>query len=86
MPRDTLTPIVGPDGVTINVARGIVGAAEKMLARFHPNGQKLWDGGLGEVIRKAVQQNPDIPKEDLTAVQLAERIGILKPERKRRRA
>lgn len=80
-----MTPIIPPDGVTVNLARGLMGAAEKLVKRAHPLGEKVWNGGLGEVVKRAIQQNPAIPDKDFTAVELAERMGILKPERKVRK-
>ena len=65
------------DRLTLNFNRGLKGMAEKLIQRF-PHGQKVLDGGLREVINRAIDQNPEISKQDFTAVELAERIGILK--------
>ena len=82
--NDTFTPIIPPNGIRLNLNRGLKGMFEGLIKRM-PHGQKILDGGLKEVIHKAIDQNPEIPKQDLTAVQLAERMGILKPEKKVRR-
>ena len=72
------------DRVTLNFNRGLKGMAEKLIQRF-PHGQKVLDGGLREVINRAIDQNPEISKQDFTAVELAERMGLLKPEKPKRR-
>lgn len=40
----------------------------------------IYNRGLGDVLRAAIQENPAIPQQPLTAVDLARRAGIL-PER-----
>jgi hypothetical protein len=45
-------------------------------------GGKAWDAGLGEVVRTAIQENPSIPKEHITAVEAARRIGLLQKQGK----
>jgi hypothetical protein len=67
--------------VTINLNRGLKGMFEGLLKMF-PHGQKILDGGAREVLHRAIDQNPEIPKGDITAVKLAEQLGILKPEPK----
>jgi hypothetical protein len=38
--------------------------------------------GLGEVIGQCIEQHPGIPKTPLNAIQIAQELGILKPQRK----
>ena len=80
------TPIIPP--VNINIARGLKGMFEGLVKRL-PHGEKVLNGGLREVMHRAIDQNPQIPKSDFTAMQLAERLGIIQPEpkpKRRRRA
>ena len=72
------------DRLTLNFNRGLKGMAEKLIQRF-PHGQKVLDGGLREVINRAIDQNPEISKQEFTAVELAERMGLLKPTKPKRR-
>jgi hypothetical protein len=71
-----MTP--APNGVRINVARGLASLAEQACRRVR-GGSTVWDGGLGEVVKQAIAESPDVPKEDITPVELARRMGILQP-------
>lgn len=82
MSANQFTPILGPDGITLNLNRGLKGMFEGLVRRFCPDGEKVLAGGVREVIHRAIDQNPGIPKQDFTAVQLAEHLGIIKPEPK----
>lgn len=81
---DRFTPIVAPDGITINLNRGLKGMVEGLIKRI-PNGAAVLDGGLRKIIHRAVDENTDVPNQDFTAEQLAERIGLLRPKAKTRR-
>lgn len=86
MSDNAFTPIVGP--LSINLNRGLKGMFEGLVKRL-PNGATVLDAGLREVMHRAIDQNPQIPKQDFTAVGLAERLGIIEPEpkpKRRRRA
>lgn len=69
----------------INPAAGLERVAAGIVAKLHPMGREIWDRGLGDVVRRVIKQNPDIKDQDFTVADLAERVGILKPERKRGR-
>jgi len=75
------TPIVPP--VTITLSRGLKTALEYVAARV-PHGRTILDHGLREVVHTALDENPAIA--DATPVQIARRLGILKPAKRRRRA
>jgi hypothetical protein len=66
--------------LTINVNRGLKGMAEG-LTRLLPQGQRMLDGGLREILHRAIDQNPEIPKQDFTLVSVAERVGLIEPPR-----
>ena len=70
--------------LSINFNRGLKGMAEKLIQRL-PHGQSILDGGAREVINRAIDQNSEISTKEFTAVELAERIGILQPEKPKRR-
>jgi hypothetical protein len=71
-------------GVRINLARGIVGLIGQAAARI-PHGREVWDGGLKDVVAQAIQ-DIGVPTEELTAVEAARAIGVLKSGKRRRRA
>lgn len=70
------TPIVPP--VSINLQRGLKGMIEGIAARL-PHGQAVLNAGLRDVVHRAIDQSPDLPKGEHTLVSLAERLGILNP-------
>ena len=78
------SPMIPGGGVTINLNRGLKGMVEGLVKRL-PNGAAILDGGLRNIIHRAVDENTDVPNKDFTAEDLAERIGILKPKPKTRR-
>lgn len=71
--------------VSLNVARGLSSlvdqAMDKIAARVP--GVRTACAGLGEVLKAAIHEHPDIPKEDITAVELARRAGLLKRKGRR---
>ena len=71
--------------VRLNVARGLSSlvdqAMEKIAARV-PQARTACHG-LGDVLRQFIAEHPDVPQEDITAVELARRAGILKPAGRR---
>jgi hypothetical protein len=81
---DKFTPIIPPDQVSINIARGLKGMVEGLVKRL-PHGERVLNGGLREVVNRAIDQNPQIPAKDFTAVELAERLGIIQPVKPKRR-
>ena len=69
------------------MARGLSSLVDQCMdriARRLPQ-TRVACSGLGDVLKQAIADHPDIPQEDLTAVELARRAGLLKPERKRGR-
>lgn len=66
-----------------NLARGLYSlvdqAMDKISARV-PHVRTACDG-LGEVLKQAIHES-DIPKEDISAVDLARRAGLLKKRRR----
>ena len=71
--------------LSINFNRGLKGMAEGLLRRV-PNGAAALDGGLRQVIHRAIDEHPGIPKTEFTAEVVAERLGLLqKPKRKGRK-
>lgn len=71
--------------VSVRVDVLLAGIAEHIVRKLEPASKlPLWDGGLGEVIKTAIAEESSIPKEPLTAVDLARRAGILKKERRAR--
>lgn len=71
-------------GLSINLARGIVALIAQAAAKI-PHGQQVWDGGLKAVVAQAIE-DIGVPTEELTAVEAARQIGILKNGKRRRRA
>jgi len=72
------------DQVKLTPAAGFRSLARQLVLRL-PHGEKLWEAGIGEVAEEAINRN--VP-EEMSAIQLAERIGILPPKpvhRKKRR-
>lgn len=69
--------------ITINLNRGLKGMAEGLIRRL-PHGDKILDNGLRAVIHRSIDENPDIPKQDFTALDLAERAGLVQRPRRRR--
>ena len=74
------TPVTG---LSINLHRGIVGLIEHAAAKI-PHGREVWEAGLGDVVAQAVK-DIGVSTEELTAVEAARQIGILKGGKKRRR-
>lgn len=71
--------------VRLNVARGLSSLVDQAMAKIAarvPHVQTAC-AGLGEVLKAAIHENPDIPKEDITAVELARRAGLLKRKGRR---
>lgn len=71
-------------GLSINFNRGLKGMAEGLIRRV-PNGARALDGGLRDVVHRIIDQHPGISKTEFTAVEVAERIGLLKPEKSKRK-
>ena len=72
------------DQVKLTPAAGFRSLARQLVLRL-PHGEKLWESGIGEVAEEAINRN--VP-EEMSAIQLAEKIGLLpeKPlHRKKRR-
>ena len=69
------------DQVKLTPAAGFRSLARQLVLRL-PHGEKLWEAGIGEVAEEAINRN--VP-EEMSAVQLAEKIGILPKQKRRRR-
>lgn len=78
------TPILKPDAVTINLNKGVKGMFAG-LVKMLPHGETVLSGGLKQVIDRMVDENPQLVDREFTAVDLAEHLGILKKQPKRRR-
>lgn len=59
--------------------RRMIHRALETVARRIKHGGKVWDAGLGEVVKAAIHDS-EIPGA-MTPVELARRVGILRPER-----
>lgn len=81
-------PLAVPPGtlhapsVLDSVARGCVGFLEEKLNL--PKGA-LYNRGVGDIVRASIAENPNIPQNPLTAVDLARRAGILGEKRPKHR-
>lgn len=80
---DRFTPILPPDGVTVNLNRGLKGLFEGIAKRL-PHGEALLNSGLRNVIHRAVDEQ-QVPNKDFTAEDLAEHLGILQRRPKARK-
>jgi len=75
--------------VRINLARGLTSlvdqATTKLKAKMPHLGVSF--DAMADIVKQSIQENPDIPKQDITAVELARRAGILnsRTSRSRRR-
>lgn len=69
--------------LTINLNRGLKGLAEGLADRL-PAGRQVMNAGLREVLNRAIDQNPQTPDRDFTALALAEHLGIVQPEKPKR--
>lgn len=82
-------PVIIPpalDGVTVNFAQGLRGLVDRgvqHVAQRSP-GYEVAAKALGDVVKEAIRRNPGIVDRDITAVEIAEHIGIL-PRRRGRR-
>lgn len=81
---EKFAPIVAPDAITINLNRGLKGLADGLAERL-PGGRQAMNGGLRAVIHRAIDQNPQTPDRDFTAVDLAEHLGVIQKPRRRKR-
>ena len=73
--------------VRINVARGLASLVDQAMNRIAlrlPAAAPAC-AGLGDVIKQAIDEHPSIPKEDLSALDLARHVGLVEPKRKRGR-
>ena len=72
--------------VSLNVARGLSSLVDQAMAKIAARvpGVQTACAGLGEVLKAAIEEHPDIPKEEITAVELARRAGLLKRKGGRR--
>jgi len=70
--------------VRINLARGLTSlvdqATQKLKAKMPLFGVPF--DAMADIVKQSIQENPDIPKQDITAVELVRRAGVL-PERPR---
>lgn len=71
--------------ITFNLARGLSSLADQAAAKLIAKAPALSTPlqACADVIKQAIHENPEIPKHDITAVELARRAGIL-PTRRRR--
>lgn len=71
--------------VRLNVARGLSSLVDQAMAKISARvpGVRAACDGLGEVLKAAIHEHPDIPKDDISAVDLARRAGLLKRKGRR---
>jgi len=64
--------------IRINLVRGLMGICERFASKI-PHGQTVMNAGLREVLHEGLKQNPAIPQEDLSLMDLARKVGFLNP-------
>lgn len=74
--------------VTINIPRGLCALVDRLVERYAaPRIGTEAGKGIGDIFKAAIRENPSIPQEELSAVEIARRLGILQPvEELKRRA
>ena len=72
--------------IRLNVERGLCSLVDQAVARLARQLPSVSHAclGLGDVVKQAIREHPSIPSEDMTALDLARRVGLVKPNRKRR--
>jgi hypothetical protein len=72
------TPIVNPE-IRINLSRGLRSLIDQTANRLSAAlpGSSVPCRAAADILKQAVQENPSIPDQDITAVELARRAGIL---------
>jgi hypothetical protein len=82
------TPIIPPDAIRFNLARGLQSLADQAAAKFAAKlpGAHTAFRAAADVVKQAIRDNPDIPDKELTAVDIARDMGILKRPKRRRNA
>lgn len=65
--------------ITFNLARGLSSLADQAAAKLIQKAPALQTPlqACADVIKQAIHENPEIPKEDITAIEIARRAGIL---------
>lgn len=65
--------------ITFNLARGLSSLADQAAAKLAARAPMLTTPLLAcaDIVKQAIQENPEIPKQDITAVELARRAGVL---------
>jgi hypothetical protein len=74
--------------ITFNLSRGLhslVDQAAAKIARHNP-GVSVAAQAAGDIVKQAIADSSSIPDEDLSAVEIARRFGILERPKQRRRA
>lgn len=71
--------------IRFNLARGLASLADQAAAKLTQKAPMLATPlqACVDVLKQAIHENPDIPKEDITAVELARRAGLLNPAKRR---
>lgn len=70
--------------ITFNLARGLSSLADQAAAKLIAKAPALSTPlkACADVIKQAIHENPEIPKHDITAVELARRAGVLQRRRR----
>ena len=73
--------------ITFNLARGLSSLADQAAAKLAARAPAMATPFrvCADILKQAIQENPSIPKQDITAVELGRRAGILQGKRTRRR-
>ena len=71
--------------ITFNLARGLSSLADQAAAKLIQKAPALSTPlqACADIVKQAIHENPEIPKHDITAVDLARRAGILQTRRRR---
>lgn len=66
--------------ITFNLARGLSSLVDQAAAKLNARTNGALERPLqavADIVKQAIQENPEIPKQDITAVEIARRAGVL---------